>query len=206
MVLPQDLKKQSFSKAFSGYSTSEVEEYIGYLKSKYSEACAEYAELERKYKLALERLDVAKSEENTISATIVNAQKMADAIVADAKEKANSIRDAVSDSCDRILSAYAAKASAERDKLERTEKAVAEFKNSLYDAYKRHISLIDDIMPDDDTTPVLSDEELKQKAVELAKDSMNKLENGEIQIPDLSHQKDGGDNNSDEAQSSDKDN
>lgn len=61
-------------------------------------------------------------------------------------------------------------------------------------------------MPDDDTTPVLSDEELKQKAVELAKDSMNKLENGEIEIPDLSHQKDGGDNNSDEAQSSDKDN
>lgn len=172
MVSPQDLKRSSFSKTLKGYSTSEVDEYVAFLLSKYNEAYNEYAELERKYSAALIQLNEAKSEENTISATIVNAQKMADAIVNDAKEKANEIKSAVSDSCDRILSAYKTKVCEERDKLAMCEKAVAEFKDSLYDAYRKHISMIDGIMPDEEPTPYLSDEELESKAVEMANEKL----------------------------------
>ena len=56
MISPQDLKRRSFSKAFTGYAANEVDEYISYLISKYAEACGEYAELEKKYKVALEKL------------------------------------------------------------------------------------------------------------------------------------------------------
>lgn len=185
MISPQDLKRRSFAKTLKGYSVSEVDEYISFLITKYTEACNEYAELERKYKITLDKLDMAKSEENTISATIVNAQKMADAIVADAKEKASSIRDTVSDSCDRILDAYRSQVTVERDKLVKSEKAVAEFKNSLFDAYKEHIALIENIMPDEEETPYLSDEELENKAVELAKDKLEKAETAEIDVPEI---------------------
>ena len=136
-------------------------------------------------KALLERLEKAQSEENTISATIVNAQKMADAIISDAKEKASSIRDTVSDSCDRILDAYVSRVAVERDKLDKTEKAVADFKNSLFDAYKEHIALIDNIMPDEEPTPYLSDEELENKAVELAKDKMESAAHSDIDVPEL---------------------
>lgn len=172
MISPQDLKRRNFSKTLKGYNPVEVDEFVSYLISKYSEAYAEYAELERKYNYALERLEEAKSEQNTISATIVNAQKMADAIVSDAKEKANSVRNAVSETCDKILDTYVAKVALERDKLDKTEKAVAEFKQSLYNAYKVHISYIDSIMPDEQT-PYLSDEELAQKAVDIAKQKID---------------------------------
>lgn len=198
MISPQELKKRSFSKAFTGYASGEVDEYISYLISKYSEAYNENAELQQKLIIANERLNVAKSEENAISATIVNAQKMADAIVSDAKEKANSIlseanqradevTSSVSESCERILKAYMTKTTVERDKLEKMEQAVIKFKNSLYDAYKQHISLIDGIMPDDNTTPYLSDEELEEKAVELAKESLKQRDNAEIDVPDISN-------------------
>lgn len=172
MISPQDLKRTSFSKTLKGYSTTEVDEYVLFLLTKYNEAYSEYAELERKYNAVLAKLEEVKSEENTISATIVNAQKMADVIVNDAKEKANEIKSAVSESCDRIIDVYMAKVTAERDKLAKCEQAVADFKDMLYDAYRKHIALIDGIMPDEEPTPYLSDEELESKAVELANEKI----------------------------------
>lgn len=173
MLTPKDLKRSGFSKTIKGYSVNEVDEYILFLLTKYNEAYAEYAELERKYSAALVQLNEVKSEETVVTATILNAQKMADAIINDAKEKANEIKGSVSDSCNRILDAYRLKVSAERDKLVECEKAVAEFKDSLYDAYRKHISLIDNIMPDEEPTPYLTDDELEDKAVELANEKIN---------------------------------
>lgn len=173
MISPQDIKRNAFSKTLKGYSTTEVDEYILFLIKKYNEAYNEYAELERKYNSVLNQLNEVKSEENTISATIVSAQKMADAIVNDAKEKANEIKSAVSDGCDKILGAYMTKVTAERDKLAKCEEAVADFKESLYVAYKKHIALIDGIMPDEEPTPYLSDEELEDKAVAFANEKIN---------------------------------
>lgn len=176
MISPQDLRPIAFSKTLKGYAAGEVDEYIVHLLNKYNEAYIEHQELERKYAAALEKLDVAKNEESTISATIVNAQKMADAIVNDAKVKAAEVKNAVSESCDRILAAYREKVSAERDKLTQCEAAVAQFKNELYEAYKKHLTMIDNLMPDDDVTPELTDDMLEEKAVELARE---KLSNGD---------------------------
>ena len=86
MVLPAELKKKEFSKGFKGYNAAEVDEYVSYLLAKYSEAYRDYAELEKKYKAALVKLDEAKSDENAFSAMVLDAHKMADAIVSDANE------------------------------------------------------------------------------------------------------------------------
>lgn len=185
MISPQDLRRSVFSKAIKGYATAEVDEYVAFLIGKYSECFSEYQDLLHKYQMVLEKLDEAKNEESAISATIVNAQKMADAIVGDAKEKANNIRSAVSDSCDEILAQYREKIAVERDKLVQCEEAVAGFKNSLYEAYKKHLEMIDNIMPDDEETAVLSDEELEEKAVELAKDKLAKGDAGEDMSSDI---------------------
>ena len=179
MISPQDLRRNAFTRSLKGYAVAEVDEYIAFLLEKYNESYNEYQALQQKYNMALEQLDEAKNEESTISAIIVNAQKMADAIVADAKEKANNIRSSVTESCDEILVAYREKAAKERDKLVQCEKAVEEFKNSLYEAYKKHLTMIDNLMPDDDVTPYNSDEELEEKAVELAEAKLKKGDAGE---------------------------
>ncbi len=175
MLSPRELKRGVFSKALKGYSAAEVDEYIHFLLSKYAEAYNEYLELERKYAEVVEQLNDAKSEENAISTTIVNAQKMADAIVTDAKEKAVGIKNAVSDSCDNILDSYMAKVTAERDKLAECEAAVLEFKTALLNAYKKHLDLINDIMPDEEPTPYLSDEELEDMAVDAANEKIAEI-------------------------------
>lgn len=175
MITPSELKRREFAKSFMGYSTSEVDEYVMFVLSRYNELFNAYNELERKYSASLLELENSKSEETAVTATIVNAQKMADTIVADAKEKAAVIKDAVSESCDRILDAYRKKVALERDKLCECEEAVTKFKNALYEAYKKHIAMIDDIMPDEEPTEYHTDEELEQKAVELAEEKLSEL-------------------------------
>ncbi len=184
MLSPRELKKGAFSKSIKGYSVTEVDEYIHFLLSKYSEVYNNYVDLESKYQDVLNELSEAKSEENAISTTIVNAQKMADAIVRDAKEKAVGIKNAVSDSCDKILDEYMVKVAAEREKLARCEEAVNNFKSALINAYKKHLDLIYDIMPDEDPTPYLSDEELENKAVDMANEKIDDIVGNPAQVND----------------------
>jgi hypothetical protein len=59
------------------------------------------------------------------------AQKMADAIVNDAKQKAYDITNSVSDTCDEIIDLYMTKVKEEREKLVKCEAAVAEFNKAF---------------------------------------------------------------------------
>lgn len=188
MVLPSELKKVEFSKTIKGYSPSEVDEYISYLVSLYTEKAKECSELEKKYKNMQLKLEEAKSEENAISALILNAQKMADAIVKDANDKAKAITEAVNESCDHIINTFREKVVAERNKLAQTEKIALEFKESLYSAYREHIANIDKILPDETDEQKLSEateEELVDSAFELAQRKYESSEESDIDLPPM---------------------
>lgn len=180
-----ELKKVEFALERKGYSTSQVDDYINYLVSKCEELERSRAELEKRYRAVQIKLEEAKNDENTISAIIVNAQKMADSLVNDAKAKAKAVTDSLNDSCNEILSSFAEKAALEQDKLARAKASAAEFKESLYEAYRTHISNIESIMPDsdDDTddTEKTSDE-LVDEALDLAQ---RKYEDGESSEPEI---------------------
>lgn len=179
MVNPQELKQGAFSKTFKGYAVAEVDDYILYLTDLYSELYAEYSALEVKYQATLDALEEATHEDIMASNIVKRAQASADEIASNARKdaeetvsaaqaRADEIKNSVSDSCNKILDLYLEKVTAERDKLAQCEKAVAQFKDDLFDAYKKHISIIDNIMPDVDPTPFLTDEELEQNAMDLA--------------------------------------
>ena len=174
MVMPNQIKKKEFSKTIKGYSVPEVDEYISYILSSYQDMFNEYAELEKKYKATLHKLEEARSEESTFSSLVLDAKKMADAIVKDANEKARAATDAVNESCEKILSTYRENVTAERDKLAKMEKLAKDFKESLYSAYREHIQAIDNILPDEENSEsesisTATDEELMDAAVDLAR-------------------------------------
>ena len=217
MVLPAELKKKEFSKGFKGYNAAEVDEYVSYLLSKYAEAAREYAELEKKYKTALVKLEEAKSDENTFSTMVLEAHKMADALVSDAKEKAAAmlaeatekkaaIEESVNVSCDKILATYREHVAAERDKLAKTEKLVVEFKESLFNAYREHVAAIDRILPDEDpeneSISTATDEELMDSALDLASRKYN-TGAGDIELPPTRNDKADKPGNQDKKESSD---
>lgn len=171
--MKMEFKRAEFAIERRGYSPAQVEEYISYVLSGYAELEKAYAELEKKYRAAQVSLEEAKKDENAISTIIVSAQKMADTIIKDAKDKARAISGSLEASCDEIIAEYTVKVKAEREKLQKAEKAVEDFKEALYSAYKEHLGAIDRILPYDDSDKKMSevtDEELVDSAYELAKE------------------------------------
>ena len=168
-----EFEKISFAYEKKGYSPAEVDEYIAHLFGMYSNLERDYAELERKYRALQIKMGETKSDESAVTGIIVSAQKMADSIVADAEKKAEAISVALNESCNEILDSYAKRAAAERDKLARVENAVANFKESLYNAYREHLGAIERIMPDEaedeEKMSEATEDQLVNEALELTK-------------------------------------
>lgn len=178
-----ETRKVEFAIEKRGYSPVQVDDYISFLLARCDELERECAELKREYHTAQIKLEEAKSDENTISTIIVSAQKMADSIITDAKNKAKAVSEALADSCDEMLSAYIEKVKVEREKLVKAENAVAGFKDSLYKAYKEHIAFLDMIMPEeemDSDMATCSEEELMDTALELAKKKYEEADSEDI--------------------------
>ena len=83
-----ETKRVEFAIEKRGYSPVQVDDYISFLLARCDELEKECAELKKECHAAHIKLEEAKSDENTISSIIVSAQKMADSIVKDAKDKA----------------------------------------------------------------------------------------------------------------------
>ena len=170
MVNPQELQNAEFSKGFKGYTCAEVDKYIEYILEQYTELYREHAELEKKVKILSAKLDEAKNDQNSISATIVNAQKMADEIIKDANDKANAINGAIKESFDAIVEKYRAVIDREQRNLFEAQKSAIEFKVGILDGYKQQVRSLCELIPLDslDDVNLRSVDEVVESAISSA--------------------------------------
>jgi len=170
MIAPHELKNKEFSKSLRGYSTVEVDEHIAFLIEKYTELYRLNDELEKKLRLTEAQLDAIKAEEESIRATLVNAQKASTRIIAEANERADVIMRAAKNGCDRIIAELKANVKVENDRLRDAKKEVAAFKAALFEGYQAHIEQIEKIAPDVEIKPY--DE---MEAEELSKEVLDRI-------------------------------
>ena len=170
MINPQELKNTDFSKGFKGYTCAEVDKYVDYVVEQFTELCRENAELEKKLRVLTAKLEEARSEQDSISATIVNAQKMADEIIRDANEKANAITGAIRESFDDVLAQYRSAIEREQKNLLEAQKNAIDFKNGILGGYKQQVKLLCELIPPDsmEETDVKSVDEVVQNTVAAA--------------------------------------
>ncbi len=170
MVNPQELQNAEFSKGFKGYTCTEVDKYIEYVVEQYTELYREHAELEKKVKILSAKLDEAKNDQNSISATIVNAQKMADEIIKDANDKSNAITSAIKASFDDIVEKYRELIDREQKNLFEAQKSAIEFKVGILDGYKNQVRSLCELIPLDsiDDVNLRSVDEVVESAISTA--------------------------------------
>lgn len=170
MINPQELKNTDFSKGFKGYSCAEVDRYVDYVVEQYTELYRENAELEKKLRVLTAKLEEAKNDQDSISATIVNAQKMADEIIRDANEKANAVNKAIRESFDQVIAQYREVIADEQKKLLEAQKNAIDFKNGLLDGYRSQVKQLCELIPIDslDEVDLKSVDEVVQNTVAAA--------------------------------------
>lgn len=90
MLTPEQVKNHQFSASGRGtYRAAEVDDFFGIVSDSYEQVCRGNDELLKKIKLLAEKIEEYRADEDNIKAALVTAQRMADKIVKEARQKAD---------------------------------------------------------------------------------------------------------------------
>ena len=88
MLTPQEVSTHAFTKAvMGGYNMAMVDEFLDELTDDYTNLYKENAALKAKMKVLVEKVEDYRATEDSMRATLLTAQKMADSIVREAEQK-----------------------------------------------------------------------------------------------------------------------
>lgn len=88
MLTPQEVSSHAFPKAvMGGYNMGSVDEFLDQLTEDYTALYKENAALKAKMKVLVEKVEDYRATEDSMRATLLTAQKMADSIVKEAEQK-----------------------------------------------------------------------------------------------------------------------
>ena len=103
MLTPQEVSTHAFSKAvMGGYNMAMVDEFLDELTDDYTALYKENAALKAKLKVLVEKVEDYRATEDSMRATLLTAQKMADSIVHEAEEKIGQLRQEVEAAEERL--------------------------------------------------------------------------------------------------------
>ena len=88
MLTPQEVSSRSFTKAvMGGYNMAMVDEFLDELTDDYTALFKENAALKAKMKVLVEKVEEYRATEDSMRATLLTAQRMADTIIREAEVK-----------------------------------------------------------------------------------------------------------------------
>ena len=147
MLTIDEIKNISFRKASrsGGYRAEDVDAFIDEVIATFEQQKKEKTNLVHKIDRLATRLEEYKEDEETVRNALLTSQKMSDACIKEAREKAAKIlRDAEEKS--QNLVAEANKTTAlEKDKYLRLQADAVDLRNELIALYTKHIKSIDDL-------------------------------------------------------------
>lgn len=161
---------RQFSRSIRGYNVNEVNEYLNRLSENYAVLYRENVELEQKLADAQSRLENLDKEEEQVKRVLETAKRAADQVVADAYTRADDILASVKKSCDGLLANFREKIEARKNDLANIQENVGEFKKELFEKYRLHIELIDQLVPVYEYDELTSDRYVDRMITNLKKE------------------------------------
>ncbi|MCH5192074.1 MAG: DivIVA domain-containing protein [Oscillospiraceae bacterium] len=134
MLTPDKIKEKTFQTTGRGsYRSEDVDSFLTEVSASYERMFKENSDLIKKISILAKKVEEYRAEENSLKMALLNAQKLADSIVAEAKENAKAQTDAVNAESEKVRSDAAAaaddltsKAKKEADAVIASAKAEAE--------------------------------------------------------------------------------
>lgn len=164
-ITPKALSEVEFSKTLRGYTPAEVDSYLQKVLENYTFLYRENIELAKRLGEANTHLENLTSEEETVRQELQTAKNIGDQIIEDAYVKADDILAAIKTSCDSILRNFRDKIETQKTALADIQQNILTFKNELFEKYRLHIELIEQLSPVYEYEEELSPAEYVDKVV-----------------------------------------
>ena len=132
MLTLNEIRNVNFRKSnFGGYRAEDVEAFIDEVQLSYDSLLKENAELLKRLESLTTKLEEYQREEDSIRNALMNAQKVGDASLRDAKHKAEIILKDATIKAEKIVSNAQIEIHRERDVIEKMQRDIADFKARL---------------------------------------------------------------------------
>ncbi|MDY3985654.1 DivIVA domain-containing protein [Dysosmobacter sp.] len=146
MLTPQEVSTHAFTKAvMGGYNMAMVDEFLDELTDDYTALYKENAALKSKMKVLVEKVEDYRATEDSMRATLLTAQKMADSIVHEAEAKRDALlAQAETEARDRIAQLRREAEEAE-ERLRQGQQELARFIAASREVCNRELSFLDQL-------------------------------------------------------------
>lgn len=142
----EDIHSVTFDRVMRGYKPEEVDEYLDKVAAELEKLQAEKADLqtknadtEKKMYILAEKVEQYRGEEETLKTALLNAQRMGESVIHEARQKAETILYDATNKANLARNEMLEKIAEEELLLSRLKAEVAHFKSEILNLYKQHI-------------------------------------------------------------------
>lgn len=157
MITVQDIQNVTFDKGLRGYIADQVDQYLDQVAEQIGDDAKKIAELEKenaslkeKLYILAQKIDEYRADEDNLKSALLNAQRMGENVVREAKQKADAIEREAKIRAEGIVSSAAERTREEQLEFERVRAEISQFKASVLDLYRQHIESLS-TLPDEET-------------------------------------------------------
>lgn len=182
MISPEEIRSVSFERNMRGYRCDDVDDFLQQVAQDMEDLAGQVAmlkkqkeESDQKLYILAQKIEEYRGEEDTLKTALLNAQRMGENVIREAKQKAESILRDANIKADDITHNAREQVEEYTAELERVQAEVAHFKASVLGLYKQHIESLSTLPGDE------SEEELPQEKPMPAPQEKEKSEEPEMQ-------------------------
>lgn len=139
MLTSNEIRTVSFDKTLRGYRCEDVEAFLQQVADQFDQQEATVADLEKKLHILAQKIEQYRADEDTLKTALLNAQRMGENVIHEAKQKADSILREATLKSESLNEQAKAQVMEQKMELERVQAEVAHFKASVLSLYKSHI-------------------------------------------------------------------
>jgi len=146
MLTPQEVSTRAFTKAvMGGYNMTMVDEFLDELTDDYTALYKENATLKAKLKVLVEKVEEYRATEDSMRATLLTAQRMADSIVKDAEAKRTEILAQAEAGAQEKISRYQEELTVAQKRLEEGQAELARFVAASQELCRKELSFLEQL-------------------------------------------------------------
>lgn len=163
MIASEDVRRVTFERAMRGYRCEDVDDYLKQVADSMDTLSAENDDLQKKLVVLAQRIDQYRAEEDTLRTTMINAQRLGENVIKEAKQKAAEIIRAATIRAEDREQHARDEVELAKQELITLRKEADNFKKTLIGMYREHIEVISKIPEyhgeeDDEGKPAMQEE------------------------------------------------
>lgn len=186
MITAQDIREKTFEKSkFGGYDMAQVDEFLEELADDLTNSQKEVAVLKSKMKVLVDKIEEYRNNESALNKSILSAQKLAQEIETEARDKAAKVLADAEKKADETVGSITARAEFEEKRLAAAEAATAKFFDGIRAMCNAQLRNLDSISASTFSAQPAPRQEEPAPVAEVYEDASADLDLPESSAPDF---------------------